>query len=110
MPGNSQRKGSIRKTTKKPTAGSGGRVKRGLEGRGPTPKAEDRPYHKTHKQKVKSERQKSGRQGSSRPRRRTTSSDAEPQPGPLVGTFVGDCVHGARVTNPPLAFQSHAPS
>ena len=32
MPGNSQRKGSIRKTAKKPTAGSGGRVKRGLEG------------------------------------------------------------------------------
>ncbi len=49
MPGNSQRKGSIRKTSKKPTAGSGGRVKRGLEGRGPTPKAKDRPYHKAHK-------------------------------------------------------------
>ncbi len=73
MAGNSQRKGSIRKTSKKPTAGSGGRVKRGLEGRGPTPKAEDRPYHKTHKQKVKSDRQGP----TQRPRRRTTSSDAE---------------------------------
>ena len=49
MPGNSQRKGSIRKTTKKPAAGSGGRVKRGLEGRGPTPKASEREYHKAHK-------------------------------------------------------------
>ena len=49
MPGNSSRKGAIRKTSKKPTAGSGGRVKRGLEGKGPTPKAKDRPYHKTHK-------------------------------------------------------------
>ncbi len=44
MAGNSQRKGSIKKTGKgNPTAGSGGRVKRGLEGRGPTPKAKDRP-------------------------------------------------------------------
>ena len=49
MPGNSQRKGSIRKSSKKPTAGSGGRVKRGLEGRGPTPKATEREYHKAHK-------------------------------------------------------------
>ena len=49
MPGNSQRKGSIRKSSKKPTAGSGGRVRRGLEGKGPTPKAKDRPYHKAHK-------------------------------------------------------------
>ena len=36
MPGNSQRKGAIRKSSKRPTAGSGGRVRRGLEGRGPT--------------------------------------------------------------------------
>ena len=43
MAGNSQRKGSIKKTGKgNPTAGSGGRVKRGLEGRGPTPQAKDR--------------------------------------------------------------------
>ena len=50
MAGNSQRKGSVRKQSKKPAAGSGGRVKRGLEGKGPTPKAKDRPYHKAHKQ------------------------------------------------------------
>ena len=30
MPGNPSRKGAIRKTAKKPTAGSGGRVRRGL--------------------------------------------------------------------------------
>ena len=29
----------------------GGRVRRGLEGRGPTPKAEDRPYHAAHRAK-----------------------------------------------------------
>ncbi len=49
MAGNSQRKGSIRKSSKSPTAGSGGRVRRGLEGKGPTPKAKDRPYHKAYK-------------------------------------------------------------
>jgi 23S rRNA (guanosine2251-2'-O)-methyltransferase len=57
MPGNSQRRGAIKKTGKgNPTAGSGGRVKRGLEGRGPTPKATERPYHKAHKKKVREER------------------------------------------------------
>ncbi|WP_340537169.1 23S rRNA (guanosine(2251)-2'-O)-methyltransferase RlmB [Nocardioides sp. GXZ039] len=49
MAGNSQRKGSVRKSSKRPTAGSGGRVRRGLEGKGPTPKAKDREYHKAHK-------------------------------------------------------------
>jgi 23S rRNA (guanosine2251-2'-O)-methyltransferase len=49
MPGNSQRKGAVRHKGKGNTAGSGGRVRRALEGRGPTPKAEDRPYHKAHR-------------------------------------------------------------
>jgi 23S rRNA (guanosine2251-2'-O)-methyltransferase len=72
VPGNSQRKGSIRKTTKKPTAGSGGRVKRGLEGRGPTPKATDRPYHQAHKAAKK----KAAKASATRPKRRN-STDAE---------------------------------
>ncbi len=73
MPGNSQRKGSIRKTSKKPTAGSGGRVRRGLEGKGPTPKAKDRPYHKAHKAPERAERDQSAR-----PKRRSPkSSEAE---------------------------------
>ena len=44
MPGNSQRKGAIRKgaSRKGPTVGSGGQKSRALAGRGPTPKAEDR--------------------------------------------------------------------
>jgi 23S rRNA (guanosine2251-2'-O)-methyltransferase len=45
MPGNSQRRGAVRRKGRGNTAGSGGRVRRGLEGKGPTPKAEDRPYH-----------------------------------------------------------------
>ena len=69
MAGNSQRKGAIKKTGKgNPTAGSGGRVRRGLEGRGPTPKAKDRPYHQAHKAAKRSERDKS-----TRPKRRTTA-------------------------------------
>ena len=62
MAGNSQRKGAIKKTGKgNPTAGSGGRVRRGLEGKGPTPKAKDRPYHKQHKIKAKAEKVASSR-------------------------------------------------
>ena len=73
MPGNSQRKGSIRKTSKKPPAGSGGRVRRGLEGRGPTPKAKDRPYHKASQAQGRAEKDQPAR-----PRRRVTkSTDAE---------------------------------
>jgi 23S rRNA (guanosine2251-2'-O)-methyltransferase len=50
MAGNSQRRGAIRKGGKKgPTVGSGGQRRRGLEGKGPTPKAEERPNHKAHK-------------------------------------------------------------
>jgi 23S rRNA (guanosine2251-2'-O)-methyltransferase len=48
MPGNSQRRGAIRKSTKSTkgaTVGSGGQRKRGLEGKGPTPKAADREWH-----------------------------------------------------------------
>ena len=72
MPGNSARRGAIRKTSKKPTAGSGGRVKRGLEGKGPTPKAKDRPNHKVYKQNAKADKA-----AAARPRRRTTGSEAE---------------------------------
>ncbi len=60
MAGNSQRRGAVRKTTKNP-AGSGGRVRRGLEGKGPTPKAKDRPYHKAYKEAQRAERSKSTR-------------------------------------------------
>ena len=67
MPGNSQRKGAIRKSSKRPTAGSGGRVRRGLEGKGPTPKAADRPNHKAHKLKAKSEREAARRPKQRRP-------------------------------------------
>lgn len=73
MAGNSQRKGAVRKRGKGigptgRTAGSGGRVKRGLEGKGPTPKAEDRPYHKAYRKRRPEESQISG----NKPRGRRT--------------------------------------
>jgi len=62
MPGNSSRRGAIKRTGKgNPTAGSGGRVKRGLEGRGPTPKAEDREGHVAYKRRKRAEKSVSRR-------------------------------------------------
>jgi 23S rRNA (guanosine2251-2'-O)-methyltransferase len=73
MAGNSSRRGAIKKSGKgNPTAGSGGRVKRGLEGRGATPKAKDRPNHKVYK-----ERAKAARKSASRPQRKKTAADSE---------------------------------
>ena len=72
MAGNSQRKGAIRKSGKKPAAGSGGRVRRGLEGKGPTPKAKDRPHHKAHQQRLRQEKAQA-----TRPRRRPAAGDSE---------------------------------
>ncbi|MCX6428053.1 MAG: 23S rRNA (guanosine(2251)-2'-O)-methyltransferase RlmB [Actinobacteria bacterium] len=73
MAGNSSRKGAVRASKKGPTGGSGGTNKKRLAGKGPTPKAEDRPYHAAAKRKkaaskdtrtraprVKSERPKGG--------------------------------------------------
>jgi 23S rRNA (guanosine2251-2'-O)-methyltransferase len=47
MAGNSKRRGAVRKdgSKKGPTVGSGGQGRRGLEGRGATPPAHERPYH-----------------------------------------------------------------
>jgi len=74
MAGNSQKRGAVRGSKKGATTGTGGKNKRRLAGKGPTPKAEDRPYHAAAKRKkavaaketrpraprVKSERPKGG--------------------------------------------------
>ena len=52
MAGNSSRRGAIRKNKKGPSAGSGGQKPKRLGSRGPTPKAEDRPYHTAAKRKA----------------------------------------------------------
>lgn len=51
MAGNSQRRGAVRKAGSKKGAsvGSGGRGRRALEGKGPTPKAQDRSWHKAYR-------------------------------------------------------------
>ena len=43
------RGGAVRRAGKGPRKGTGGQGKRKLEGKGPTPRAEDRVYHKAHK-------------------------------------------------------------
>lgn len=55
-PGNKPRAGAVRKSRKGPQVGSGGQGRQALEGRGPTPKAEDRPYHPAGKRKASAER------------------------------------------------------
>ncbi|CAN2227397.1 hypothetical protein MCEMKE14_01376 [Candidatus Nanopelagicaceae bacterium] len=58
MAGNSERKGAIRGSKKGPSAGTGGKNKKRLAGKGPTPKAEDRPYHAAAKRKKLLKKQK----------------------------------------------------
>ena len=57
MPGNDRPHGALRRpgTKKGPTIGSGGQKKKGLQGKGPTPKAEDRPYHPAAKARKRAE-------------------------------------------------------
>ena len=55
--GNQSRRGAVAKKNQPPKRGSGGKHRRALEGRGPTPKAEDRTWHPAYKQKVAKERQ-----------------------------------------------------
>lgn len=50
------RPGAVRKKSKGQQVGSGGQGKQALAGKGPTPKAEDRPYHPAYKAKQQRER------------------------------------------------------
>lgn len=67
---------AVRKNKKGPTSGSGGQGRRKLEGKGPTPKAEDRVYHKAHKQKQLAERAAAKREAN-RPRTRGSGYGAD---------------------------------
>ena len=75
MAGNSRRPGAVRKSGSKKgaTTGSGGQRRRGLEGRGPTPKAADRPNHKAHKAAGRPESS-----GKAEPRGRGSAATARP--------------------------------
>ncbi|WP_375480693.1 23S rRNA (guanosine(2251)-2'-O)-methyltransferase RlmB [uncultured Jatrophihabitans sp.] len=74
MAGNSQRHGAIRKSKKGAQVGSGGQRRRGLQGKGPTPPAEERKGHPAARRAASAER-RGGRPG----------RDAGPQPELLVG-------------------------
>ena len=88
MAGNSKRRGAIKKSGKgNPTAGSGGRRRKGLEGKGPTPRAEERPYHKAHKTARAAERREA-----SKPRRK----GSERRPGVGGRTQLGRRAHAGR--------------
>lgn len=50
------RPGAVRKKSRGPQVGSGGQGRQALEGKKPTPKAEDRPYHPAGKRKAAAER------------------------------------------------------
>jgi 23S rRNA (guanosine2251-2'-O)-methyltransferase len=50
------RPGAVRKKSRGPQVGSGGQGRQALEGKKPTPKAEDRPYHPAGKRKAATER------------------------------------------------------
>lgn len=58
MAGNSKRAGAVRKAGSKKGAqvGTGGHSRKGLRGKGPTPKAEDRTYHPAHQRKIEAEK------------------------------------------------------
>ena len=87
MPGNSQRKGAVRKKGKTTPAGSGGRVRRALEGHGPTPRAEDRPYHKSYRKRRPEEANKTTGN-------RTRPGRSTPRPASNTATAGADWVIG----------------
>ncbi|HEY0259390.1 MAG TPA: 23S rRNA (guanosine(2251)-2'-O)-methyltransferase RlmB [Lacisediminihabitans sp.] len=74
---NKPRAGAVRKARKGPQVGSGGQGRQALEGRKPTPKAEDRPYHPAGKRKAAQERFVAA--GGDRQSGRTPSSSGAPQ-------------------------------
>ena len=73
MAGNSQRRGATRKPGSKKGArvGTGGHSRKALEGKGPTPKAEERPYHPAYKAKEAAERRGAAPRRGSQAGRRT---------------------------------------
>jgi len=78
--GNSERRGAVRRGASKkgPTVGSGGRGRRALEGKGPTPKAEDRVYHVAHKRAAAAAKRTGAPAGGGRaPQRRRSGGSTE---------------------------------
>ncbi|SDS17297.1 23S rRNA (guanosine(2251)-2'-O)-methyltransferase RlmB [Paraoerskovia marina] len=78
MAGNSQRRGATRKNSKKQsTPGTGGYGRKALQGKGPTPKAEERTYHPAYKRKVAAEKAEAAQPKSHASRTRRSGSAEE---------------------------------
>lgn len=60
MAGNSQRQGAIRKQKKGAQVGSGGQRRKALEGKGPTPRAEERKGHPASRRAARDARESAG--------------------------------------------------
>lgn len=78
MAGNSSRRGAVRKagSKKTPTTGTGGKNRRGLEGRGPTPPAEERTGHPAARRAASAARRASeGTSGGTGPSRSARPDD-----------------------------------
>jgi 23S rRNA (guanosine2251-2'-O)-methyltransferase len=77
-PGNKPRAGAVRKTSTGKQVGSGGQGRQALEGKKPTPKAVDRPYHPAGKRKAAAERFEAA--GGRKPSRGKEAPGAEQRP------------------------------
>ncbi|HAM25423.1 MAG TPA: 23S rRNA (guanosine(2251)-2'-O)-methyltransferase RlmB [Microbacteriaceae bacterium] len=78
---NKPRAGAVRKGRKGPQVGSGGQGRQALEGKKPTPKAEDRPYHPAGKRKAAQDRF-SAAGGTRQPSKAGSSAGAPQRPQP----------------------------
>lgn len=81
MAGNSQRRGAVRKggTKKGAVVGSGGKRRRGLEGRKATPPAEKRTHHPAAKRAAEKAKSNQGKQGGRNPRPAGRKHDDGPE-------------------------------
>jgi len=79
MAGNSRRRGATRKpgSKKGQRVGTGGHRRQGLEGRGPTPKAEDREYHPAAKKKAAQRKAEVAKAPKRAPKSRTLGDSTE---------------------------------
>ncbi|MCY7413021.1 MAG: 23S rRNA (guanosine(2251)-2'-O)-methyltransferase RlmB [Salinibacterium sp.] len=77
-PGNKPRAGAVRKARKGPQVGSGGQGRQALEGRKPTPKAEDRRYHPAGKRKAAGERYEAAGGRKKAPTQQSTDAPRQP--------------------------------
>jgi len=93
------RPGASDKPKKKgPSIGTGGHNRRALEGKGPTPKAEDRSWHVAGKRKAANDRLEAARErhGGGGPTRGGRSSGVAPTGGGRVGGGGGDAAPSVR--------------